>query len=201
VSSDLIVSNVTFSSQELGPRLNHRWSFLAIDEGKVSIHDEPIARFDKRGARVTLGPVGPRDAVRWIAWAIQDLCPDAEANDPDAEPSRIVKEPMSAEAVEKLVQDIVGARLDAVAKEVAPAGGAHEAVALVTYLVKRGLLELAGPPAPVARAILPLLLNVDDTIGDKLEDVLLDVAEVDELFADAEQLGKIVSRNAHILEL
>jgi hypothetical protein len=200
VPSDVIVSNVTFSSQELGPRLQQRWPFLSIDEGQVRVHGEPLARFEKRGARVTLTPVGPREAVRWVAWAIRTLCPDAEATDEDASPPGITSEPMTAEEVEQLARDIVAARLDAIAREVSPAGGAHEAVALVSYLVGRGLLELAGPMVPVARALVPLLSDVGDDIGDKLEATLLDLDEVDELFADADELANIIRSSAHIFD-
>jgi hypothetical protein len=200
VPSDVIVSNVTFSFQELGPRLGQQWSFIDIEEGKVRVHGEPLARIDKRGARVALTPIGPREAVRWLAWAIQSICPDAEASDEEAEPARIGEEPMTAEALEKVAKDIVAARLDAIAKEAAPDGGAHEAVALVTYLVDRGLLELAGPAASVARAVMPLLQDVDGEIGSRLEDALLDLDEVDELFADADELAKVVRNNAHIFD-
>lgn len=198
--NDVVVSNVTFSFQELGLRLQHRWPFLSVEEGQARIGAEPIARIDKRGARVTLQPIGPREAVRWVAWAIQDICPDAEASDEEASPSTIGEEPMSEEAVQEAVKAIAAARLDAIAKQVAPSGGAHEAVALVTYLVDRGLLELVGPVAEVAAPVVPLLANVDDEIGTKLEDTLLDLDEVDELFADADQLAKIVLENAHIFD-
>jgi hypothetical protein len=73
--------------------------------------------------------------------------------------------------------------------------------AATTRGLPAALAAAAAGVAAIPRAILPLLKDVDDTIGEKLEDVLLDVDEVDELFADAEQLAKIVSRNAHILEL
>lgn len=198
MSSNVIVSHVTFSAQELGPRLNQRWSFLVIERGKVRIHNEPIADFDKRGARVSLSPVGPRELVRWVAWAIQTICPDSEAVDEDASPPRIIDEPMSAEDAEKMARNIVASRHDAIAKEADPEGRAHEAVALVTYLVKRGLLELCGPTAAVARAIFPLLQNIDDTIGSKLEDAFLELDEVEELFAETDQLTKIVLNNDHI---
>jgi hypothetical protein len=200
VSSDVIVSHVTFSAQELGLRLNQNWEFLTIERGQVFIHEEPIADFEKRGPSVFLTPIGPREAVRWIAWAIQSICPDSEANDEDADPSRITDEPMPADDAEKTASDIVGARLAAIAKEADPAGGAHQAVVLVTYLVKKELLELCGPTAAVARAVFPLLTDVDDTIGSKLEDVLLDLDEVDELFADAEQLTKLIQANDHIFD-
>lgn len=196
--TDVDVANVTFSFQELGPRLEQRWSFVSVAEGRVRIAGEPIARIEKRGPRVTLIPVGPREPVRWIAWAIQAICPDAEANDEEAEPSRIAEEPMTEEEVQEAARSLAAARLDAIAKEAAPSGGGHEAVALITYLVDRGLLELAGPVAPVARAVVPLLEKVDDQIGTKLEDVLLDLDEVDELFGDADELRKIVADSAHI---
>jgi hypothetical protein len=198
VSTDLIVSHVTFSAQELVLRLNQKWGFLAISRGKVHIHDEPIAEFEKRGPTVSLTPTGPREAVRWVAWAIQEICPDAEASDPEVDPPRISEAPMSDEEAEKAVKTLVGARLAAIAKEADPEGRAHEAVALVTYLEKRKLLELCGPVAAVARAVFPLLQNVDDTVGSQLEDVLLDLDEVDELFAEAEQLTKIILANDHI---
>lgn len=200
VASDLIVTGVTFSSQELGPRLQQRWPFLSIEEGKICVHGEPIARLEKRGARVVLIPIAAREAVRWVAWAIQDICPDAEASDEDATEPGITEEPIAAEAVEKIARDMAAARIDAIAKEAAPAGGAHEAVALVTYLVDRGLLELAGPAAPVARAVVPVLKDVDDRVGKKLEDLLLELDEVDELFADADELAKIIRSNAHIFD-
>lgn len=200
MSSDVIVSLVTYSAQELVLRLNQKWSFLVIERGEVLIHGEPIAGFDKRGARVMLSPRGPREAVRWVAWAIQAICPDAEASDEEATPSRIVDEPMTTEAVENTARDIVVARLAAIAKEADPEGRAHEAVALVMYLVKRGLLELCGPPAAVARAIFPLLQDVDDTIGSKLEDVLLELDEVDELFGDADELTRLIKDNNHIFD-
>lgn len=198
VSSEIIVSHVTFSAQELALRLNQRWRFLVIEKNKASLHGEPIAEFDKRGGRVTLSPTGPRELVRWVAWAIQDICPDSEASDEAATPSAIPDEPMTVEEVEKAAKDIVGGRHAAIAKEADPAGGAHEAVALVTYLVKRGLLELCGPTAMVARAVFPLLQEVDETIGARLEDVLLELDEVDELFAEADELTKIVLDNEHI---
>lgn len=202
VTSDVTVSHVTFSAQELVLRLNQHWSFLVIDNGQVRVHGEPLAHFAKRGPRVVLTPMGPREVVRWIAWAIQSICPDAEAEDPDASPSRITDEPLTAEAVEQAARDIMAARLVAIAKEADPAGGAHQAVVLVTYLVKKGLLDLAGPTASVARAIAPLLnaREVDDTIGTKLEDLLLDLDEVDELYADADELSRIVHRSDHIFD-
>jgi len=107
---------------------------------------------------------------------------------------------MAVDEVEKMARGIEAARRTAIAKEADPAGGAHEAVALVLYLVKKEKLELAGPPAAVARAIFPLLRDVDATIGDKLEDALLDLDEVDELYADASELATIVQQNRHIFE-
>jgi len=73
VSSDVIVSHVTFSAQELGLRLNQKWEFLTIKQGQVFIHEEPIADFEKRGPSVFLTPTGPREPVRWFAWAIQSI--------------------------------------------------------------------------------------------------------------------------------
>lgn len=201
MSSDIVVYHVTFSSQELGPRLEHQWRFLTVDKGQVSIADEPIAAITKRGGTVTLAPLGPREAVRWVAWAIQEICPGAEAEDPEASPSRIQQAPMAAEEVEALAGGIVAARRDAIAKEADPSGGAHEAVALVSYLVKRELLELDGPMAPVAREVMKVLQDVDDTVGARLEDVLLDLDEVDELYADGDQLTKIVLHNDHVLDV
>lgn len=198
MSSDIVVSHVTFSSREIGPRLAQRWRFVAIHAGKVLIKDEPIATFDKTGGTVTLSPLGPREAVRWLAWAITEICPEAEAYDEEASPPTITAAPMPDDDVEKLAEDIVLARNDAIAKEADPSGGAHEAVALVVYLVKRELLELAGSTAAVARAVMPLLAKVDDEIGGKLEDVLLDLDEVEELYADGDQLTKIVQNNDHI---
>jgi hypothetical protein len=198
VTTNVVISPVTFASQELGLRLNHRWRFVTIEEGKVLVHGEPFATFTKQGGRVTLGAIGSRDVVRWIAWAIQTICPEAEAIDEEASPPRIVDEPMSSDEVEKTVLDGVARRHDAIAKEADPSGNAHEAVALVTHLVKRGLLELAGPIAPVVRAVAPVLREVDEDIGTRLEDVLVDLDEVEELYADADQLSKIVSNNDHI---
>lgn len=197
MSSDVIVSHVTFSSQELALRLNQQWRFLEVDRGKVSIHGEPIAEFVKRGPSVLLTPLGGRESVRWVAWAIQSICPDSEASDGQA---RIVDEPMSPDDVEKAAHDVVAARQAALAKEADPSGGAQEAVALVTYLVKRGLLELCGPIAAVVRAVAPVLRDVDETVGNKLEDVLLDLDEVDELFAAADELTKLIHNNDHIFD-
>jgi len=198
VSSDIVVNHVTFSSRELGPRLSQRWRFVSIEGGKVLLADEPMATFGKRGGTVTLSPIGPRDAVRWVAWAITEICPEAEAHDEEASPSRITEAPMTDDEVVKLAEDVVLSRNDAIAKEADPSGGAHEAVALVTHLVKRGLLELGGSTAAVARAVMPLLLEVDDGIGARLEDALLDLDEVEELYADGDQLTKIVQNNDHI---
>jgi hypothetical protein len=200
VSSDVIVSHVTFSLQELALRLNQKWRFLVVEKGKASIHGEVVAEFAKRGPTVLLTPTGPREPVRWVAWAVQSICPDSEASDDEASPPRIRDEPMSPDDVEKMARDIVAARHAAIAKEADPSGGAHEAVALVMYLVEKGRLELCGPMAAVARAIFPLLKDVDEAIGTKLEDALLDVDEVDELFADAEELTKIVQTNQHIFD-
>jgi hypothetical protein len=200
VSSDIVVHHVTYSSQELTLRVTQRWRFLVIDQRKVLIHGEPIAGFAKRGARVTLTPIGPRELVRWVGWAIADICPGAEAVDDEAEPPVISEAPMSDEEAEKAAKEIVGARHAAIAKEADPEGGAHEAVALISYLVDKGHLELAGPMAPVARAIFPILSKVDDTIGSRLEDVLLELDEVDELFADADVITKIVLANDHIFD-
>ncbi len=200
VPSDVIVAHVTFSAQELGLRLNQRWDFLTIERGKARLHGELVAEFDKRGPRVLLSPRGPRELARWIAWAIQEICPEAEALDDEATPPRIVDEPMTIEDVEKKARGMVSARLAAIAKEADPDGRAQEAVALVTYLVKRGRLELCGPVAAVARAVFPLMQQVDDTIGAKLEDVLLDLDEVDELFADADELTKLIHANDHIFD-
>ncbi len=198
MSSDIIVSHVTFSAQELALRLKHEWRFLVVERGKVLIHGELIAGFDKRGARVTLSPHGPRELVRWVAWALQSICPGAQADDDEADPSSISSEPMPSDDAEKMARDIVANRHAAIAKEADPSGGAHEAVALVTYLVQRKLLELNGPMAEVVRAVFPLLKDIDDDIGAKLEDVLLEVDEVDELFADADELTKLVHNNDHI---
>lgn len=200
MSTDVIVSFVTFSSQELTLRLNQRWSFLSIEKGQVCMFGEPIADFDKRGGSVRLQPLGPRELARWAAWALQDICPDAEANDEEADPSRIVDEPMTVEEVERMARGIDAARRAAIAKEADPSGGGHQAVALVLYLVKRELLELTGSTAAVAGALVPLLQDVDDKIGTKLEDALLDLDDVDELFADADELGKIVQENRHLLD-
>jgi hypothetical protein len=197
--SDVVVQHVTFSSQELALRLNQQWRFLTVAKGQVAIGGEPIARIDKRGARVALTPIGPREPVRWIAWAIQSICPDSEAFDDESDPPHISDEPMTPEDVEMAGENIVAERLAAIAKEAVPDGGAHETAALVAYLVKEGHLELAGPMATVVREVFPVLRNVDDTIGSKLEDVLLDLDEVDELFAEAEELTKIVLGNEHIL--
>ena len=192
---------VTFTSRELGLRLNQKWSFVSIRGGEVRIHDELIAKFDKRGGKVVLSPAGPRELVRWVAWAIQDLCPDSEAQDDEATPSDIKEAPMSPEEAEKKAKSIVGARLAAIAKEADPDGRAQEAVALVMYLVKRELLELCGSPASVARAVFPLLQDeIDESIGSKLEDVLLELDEVEELYAETEQLSKIVRNNDHIFD-
>lgn len=200
MTTDLVVSPVTFASAELALRLNQRWRFVVIEDGKVLVHGEPFATFTKRGGRVSLGPLGSRDVVRWVAWAIGDLCPEAEAIDEEASPARIADEPMSADEVEKVVQGRVALRNDAIAKEADPTGNAHEAVALVTYLVKRGLLELSGPIAAVVRAVAPVLRDVDEDIGIRLEDALVDLDEVDEVFADADQLAKIVNQNEHIFQ-
>ena len=108
---------------------------------------------------------------------------------------------MSPEEAEKKAKSIVGARLAAIAKEADPEGRAQEAVALVMYLVKRELLELCGSPASVARAVFPLLQDeIDESIGSKLEDVLLELDEVEELYAETEQLSKIVRNNDHIFD-
>ena len=201
MSSDVLVQFVTFTSRELGLRLNQKWSFVSIRGGEVRIHDELIAKFDKRGGKVVLSPAGPRELVRWVAWAIQDLCPDSEAQDDEATPSDIKEAPMSPEEAEKKAKSIVGARLAAIAKEADPDGRAQEAVALVMYLVKRELLELCGSPASVARAVFPLLQDeIDESIGSKLEDVLLELDEVEELYAETELLSKIVRNNDHIFD-
>jgi hypothetical protein len=55
--------------------------------------------------------------------------------------------------------------------------------------------------APVAREVMKVLQKVDDTVGARLEDVILDLDEVDELYADGEQLTKIVLNNDHVLKL
>ena len=196
--SDIVVHHVTFSSQELVLRLTQQWRFLVVESGQVRVFDEPIAEFEKRGARVKLTPIGPRDLVRWVAWAIQSICPGAEAEDLQAEPSTFAEAPMTDEDVETTARKMVSSRLDALAKEADPAGGAHEAVALVLYLVKRELLEVTGSVAVVARAVAPLLREVDDTIGSKLEDVLLDLDDVDELFAEPDELTQIVTDSRHI---
>ena len=193
--SDVLVMHVTFSSQELALRLNQAWRFVTVRGGKVLIEDEPVATIDKRGARVTLSPLGPREPVLWVAWALQSICPGSEAMDGE---TRVVDEPMTPDEAEKAGRAIRLARYDAIAKEAVPEGGGHEAVALVTYLVKQGHLELAGSTASVVRAIFPLLREVDENVGAKLEDALLDLDEVDELFAEAEQLTKIVMSSEHI---
>ena len=108
---------------------------------------------------------------------------------------------MLCDTVEELVamtHGLVNARHAAIAKAADPEGRATEAVALITYLQRRGWLELCGSPAAVARAVFPLLQQVDGTIGTQLEDVLLDLDEVDELFADADQLTKVIHNNEHI---
>jgi len=198
--TDIVVNLVTFSSQELGLRLAQRWPFFVVEGRKVLIYQEHVADLDKRGSTVSLKVRGPRELVRWVAWAIQEICPDAEAIDEEGEPAKLAAEPMAVDEVEKMARGIEAARRTAIAKEADPAGGAHEAVALVLYLVKKEKLELAGPPAAVARAIFPLLRDVDATIGDKLEDALLDLDEVDELYADASELATIVQQNRHIFE-
>lgn len=198
MSTDIVISPVTFASQELALRLEQRWRFVVIDAGKVLVHGEPFATFDKRGGRVVLSPLGSREVVRWVAWAIQSICPEAQAIDEEASPSGITEEPMSADDLAKTVSGILAARNDAIAKEADPSGNAHEAVALVTYLVKRELLELSGPVAAVVRAIVPALRDVDEEVGARLEEVLLDLDEVEELFAGAEELTKIVTNNDHI---
>lgn len=195
-----MVHDVTFSSQELVLRLNQRWRFLSVRDGQVRIVNEPVAAFEKRGAKVTLKPIGPREAVRWIAWAIQEICPGAEAADDDVEPPTIAEAPMDDEEVQKVARDIVAQRHSAIAREADPNGGAHEAVALVSYLVKRGHLEVSGSVASVARAVMPCLDEVDDTIGERLEDVLLDLDDVEELYAEADEMTKLVLRNDHVLD-
>lgn len=197
MSTDVIVNHVSHSSQELTLRLNHRWRFLVIERGKVRIADEHVADFKKRGPTVILTPVGPRECVRWVAWAVQEINAEAEAFDGE---ERITEAPMSDEEVEKAARDIVAQRHAAIAKEADPSGGAHEAVALVTYLVKRKLLELCGPTAAVARAVYPVLANIDENVGSKLEDVLLDLDEVEELFAEPEELTKLIQNNDHIFD-
>ena len=107
---------------------------------------------------------------------------------------------MTVEEVEKMALGIEAARRSAIAKEADPAGGAHEAVALVLYLVKTEKLELGGSTAMVARAIFPLLQEVDDGIGGKLEDALLDLDEVEELYADGDELSEIIRQNRHIFD-
>ena len=200
VSSDVIVSHVTFSSHELALRLTQKWRFLVIEGGKVHIAGEAVATFDKRGGTVRLTPTGPRECSRWVAWAIQEICLGAEAVDDQADPPRISEPPLTAEEVQEAAQRVVKERLAAIAKEADPAGGAQEAAVLISYLVKRGLLELAGPIAVVVRAVMPLLHEADDTIGKKLEDVLLDLDEVDELFGEADDLTKLVLNNDHIFD-
>ena len=88
----------------------------------------------------------------------------------------------------------------AIAKEADPEGRAHPAVALVNYLVKRELLELGGSPVPVVRAIFKLLQEPGEDVGSQLEDALLDLDEVEELYADTDQLTKIVLANDPLLE-
>ena len=200
MSSDVIVSYVTFSSHELALRLSQRWRFLVVEQGKVCLAGEQVAAFDKRGGTVRLTPTGPRSCSRWVAWAIQEICPDAEALDDQADPQRISEEPMTAEEAQEAARSVVTARITAIAKEADPGGGAQEAAVLVTYLVKRGLLELAGSTAAVVRAVMPLLHEADDTIGAKLEDVLLDLDEVDELFGEADDLTRLVLNNDHIFD-
>lgn len=195
-----MVHDVTFSSQELFLRLNQRWRFLSVEGRVVRIVDEPVAEFEKRGAKVTLKPLGPRDAVRWVAWAIAELCPGAEAADDEADPSRITSAPLGDDEVQALARDIVAQRHAAIAREADPKGGAHEAVALVSYLVKKGHLEVSGEMAAVARAVMPCLETVDDTVGQRLEDVLLELDEVEELFAESEDIAKVVLRNDHVLD-
>ncbi len=107
---------------------------------------------------------------------------------------------MTTEQVQKQAHGIVAARLAAIAKEADPEGRAQEAVTLVTYLVKKGRLELCGSVAAVARAVFPIMQDVDNEVGQKLEDALLDLDEVDELFADAEELTKLVHANDHIFD-
>lgn len=193
----MIVSYVTFSAQELRLRLTQRWRFLVVERGQVRIADEHIADFAKRGPTVTLTPIGPREIVRWVAWAVQEICPDAEAHDGE---ERIAEAPMSDEEAEKAARSLVAARNAAIAKEADPSGGAHEAVALITYLVKKKQLELAGPVAAVARAVYPLLKDIDETIGAKLEDALLDLDEVEELYLGADELTKLIQNNDHIFD-
>jgi len=195
-----MVHDVTFSSQELVLRLNQRWRFLSVRDGQVRIVNEPIAAFEKRGAKVTLKPIGPREAVRWVAWAVQEICPGAEAADDDADPPTIGEAPLTDEEVQQVARDIVAQRHAVIAKEADPGGGAHEAVALVSYLVKRGHLEVCGSTAVVARAVMGCLQEVDDTIGQRLEDVLLDLDDVEELYAEADEMTKLVLRNDHVLD-
>lgn len=200
VSSEIIVSQVTFSSQELALRLNQNWRFLSLKKGQLCIDDEAVAAFEKRGANVWLRPIARRDYVRWTAWAIQSICPGAEARDEEAEEPLIAEEPIGDEEAAKAGQAIVAARLGAIAKEADAEGRAYQAVVLLTYLVKKELLEVGGPMAAVAKAVFPLLEDVKEGIGAKLEDVLLDLDEVEELYADGEQLEKIVLNSDHIFD-
>ena len=199
MQADIVVSFVTFSSQELSLRLSQRWRFVAVERGQVHLFGEPIADIDKRGPTVRLRPHGPRELSRWVAWAIQTICPDSQATDDQADPPEIVDEPISEDELEKVARGIVGARRAAIAKEADPEGGAYEAVALVLYLVDQKLLEVGGSTALVARAVAPVLQDIDETVGAKLEDVLLEHDDVEELFAEAEELAAIVRENRHIL--
>ncbi len=181
-------------------RLTHRWPFLTIERGEVFIHGEAVGYFDKRGPTVLLSAGGQRmRLLRWVGWAIQEICPDAQAEVPSEDNATIGEEPEPVEDIERAALGLREARFIAIAKEADPSGGAREAVKLVTYLVERELLEVTGSVAQVAKAVAPLLDEVDDSLGQRLEDVLLDLDDVDELFAEAAQLSKIVENNDHIL--
>lgn len=198
--TDVVVSHVTLTSREVALHLRQRWRFIHVAGGEIRIGREPIASFDKRGGTVRLTPVGPREAVRWLAWAIQEICPDAEAHDDEADPPAIADAPMTAEEVQKLAESIVAERRAAIAREADPSGGGHEAVALVSYLVEKEKLEVDGALVPVVAAVVPVLREVDEEVGSKLEDVLLDLDEVGELYADADELTKIVMNNDHVFD-
>lgn len=198
MSADVVVHHVTYTARELGMRLTHRWRFLSVEEGEVLIHGERVAQLDKRGPRVQLYRGIRPDLVRWVGWAIQEICPGAEAEDPNAGDEAIKKPPLADDDVEGLVLGMREARLEAIAKAADPSGGAREAVGLVTYLIERGRLEVSGSVANVARAVAPLLVHVTEDIGSQLEEALLEVDDVDELFADAEELRRVVENNEHI---
>lgn len=200
VTTDVIVSHVTLTSREVALHLKQQWRFLHVASGQVRVGKEPVASFDKRGGTVRLTPLASRDAVRWIAWAIQEICPDAEAIDEEADPPRITEAPMSAEEVQQVARSIVADRRAEIAREADPSGGGHEATALVTYLVEQEKLEIDGPIVPIVRAVVPLLQDVDESVGAKLEDVLLDLDEVGELYADADELTKVVMNNDHVFD-